>query len=323
MNGTADNGLGGYFANNSSSGYPAVEAVANATSGASVAVYANSSSGYGVEGMSSSNTGVYGVLSGPSSTGRDIGPSGVWGDTSASYTTNDSAGVSGSADDNTAGAFWNNSDVATLTASNLSTDPSAVVFDAYSDSDAGGDCSINAAGIINCNGVNINVRTGDGSDRRVTLHSVQSPENWFEDFGSGTLVNGAATVALDPTFASTVNTTTDYHVFLTPKGDCKGPYVANETAGGFQVRELGGGRSSVAFDYRIVAKRAGYENARLEDVTERYQKMREQERVRQERMQQRRAARSAAAPAAPPTAKVVAPSVTPAASALSSPPPHR
>jgi hypothetical protein len=33
------------------------------------------------------------------------------------------------------------------------------------------------------------------------------------------------------------------------------------------VHELGGGTSSVAFDYRIMAKRKGYENVRLADKT--------------------------------------------------------
>jgi hypothetical protein len=96
-------------------------------------------------------------------------------------------------------------------------------------------------------------------------------------------------------FASTVNSATEYHVFLTPNGDCKGLYVTNETATDFEVRELGAGKSSVAFDYRIVAKRAGYENQRLEDVTGRYQKMHEDPRLRRERIAQR-AARSAAEP---------------------------
>jgi len=39
---------------------------------------------------------------------------------------------------------------------------------------------------------------------------------------------------------------------------------------------LGGGVSSVAFDYRIVAKRFGLENLRLEDVTEQVKKVKEQ-----------------------------------------------
>jgi hypothetical protein len=97
---------------------------------------------------------------------------------------------------------------------------------------------------------------------------MQSPENWMEDFGAGQLSGGVVRVDLDPTFAQTVNAGVEYHVFLTPKGDCKGLYVTNETASGFEVHETGGGKSAVAFDYRIVAKRMGYENVRLADVTE-------------------------------------------------------
>jgi hypothetical protein len=58
-------------------------------------------------------------------------------------------------------------------------------------------------------------------------------------------------------------------VFVTPKGDCRGLYVTNETDQVFEVRELGSGTSNVAFDYRIIARRRGYEQIRLADVTER------------------------------------------------------
>jgi len=69
----------------------------------------------------------------------------------------------------------------------------------------------------------------DNGQRRVALYAVEAPQNWFEDFGSGQLEGGSATVHLEPTFAQTVNTGTDYHVFLTPKGDSRGLYVTNET----------------------------------------------------------------------------------------------
>jgi hypothetical protein len=46
-------------------------------------------------------------------------------------------------------------------------------------------------------------------------------------------------------------------------------YVTAKTASGFEVRELGGGKSSIAFEYRIMAKRVGHEGERLVDVTER------------------------------------------------------
>ena len=73
---------------------------------------------------------------------------------------------------------------------------------------------------------------------------------------------------IDPTFAETVSETADYHVFITPNGDSKGLYVFRKTAASFEVRESGGGTSSLSFDYRIVAKRRGYETQRLNDVTD-------------------------------------------------------
>ena len=78
--------------------------------------------------------------------------------------------------------------------------------------------------------------------------------------------SGKATVKIDALFAQTVNLSVEYHVFLTPLGDCNGLYVTNKTADGFEVYELGGGTSDVRFDYRIVAKRAGYEDIHLEVV---------------------------------------------------------
>jgi hypothetical protein len=77
-------------------------------------------------------------------------------------------------------------------------------------------------------------------------------------------------VRLEPIFAQTINAELDYHVFLTPNGDCKGLYVTNKTAGGFEVRELGRGTANVAFDYRIMARRKGYETVRLQDQTQRF-----------------------------------------------------
>ncbi len=105
------------------------------------------------------------------------------------------------------------------------------------------------------------------SDNRVVeLYATEAPEVWFEDFGTATLRKGVAEVTLDPTYVLTVNTRINYHVFLTPRGDCNGLYVTQQTPGGFQVRELQGGKSNVSFDYRIVAKRRGFETVRLQQV---------------------------------------------------------
>jgi hypothetical protein len=97
------------------------------------------------------------------------------------------------------------------------------------------------------------------------LYSVESAESWFEDFGTGQLANGEAVITIEPIFAQTVNLTADYHVFLTPLGDCA-LYVNRKSPTSFSVRATGGQTCSTAFDYRIVAKRLGYEHTRLAEV---------------------------------------------------------
>jgi hypothetical protein len=120
-----------------------------------------------------------------------------------------------------------------------------------------------ATGDFDCTGTKSSITTVD--DELHALYAVESPYVVFEDFGSGQLDTGQATVTIDPLFAATVNLS-DYQVFVTPLGDCSGLYVTNKTPTGFEVRELGGGTASVGFDYRIVAKRLGYENVRMEVV---------------------------------------------------------
>jgi hypothetical protein len=101
-----------------------------------------------------------------------------------------------------------------------------------------------------------------------SVYSLESPESWFEDFGSSQLTGGQATVSLEPGFADIVHTDA-YRVFLTPRGEPKGPlYVSKQTPNSFTVQEAGGGTSNIAFDYRVVAKRADIEGARLEHIDE-------------------------------------------------------
>jgi hypothetical protein len=92
----------------------------------------------------------------------------------------------------------------------------------------------------------------DGT-RRV-LHCMESPEHWFEDFGAAKLEAGRTIVKLDADFAKVVELK-EYHVFVTPEDDCRGLYVRRKSAASFEVRELNGGKSNVAFSYRIVGKR--------------------------------------------------------------------
>jgi hypothetical protein len=109
------------------------------------------------------------------------------------------------------------------------------------------------------------VRGADGGLKR--MYSLESPESWFEDFGSGQLSGGSATVTLEPGFAAVVKAD-QYHVFPVANGDCKGLYITSKTPSGFTVHEMQGGTSSVAFDYRVVAKRKDIAGARLEHVDE-------------------------------------------------------
>ena len=108
------------------------------------------------------------------------------------------------------------------------------------------------------------VQHPDGSHRR--LYCMEAPESLFEDFGRAQLTNGSAEVSLDADFAALIRTD-DYHVFLTPEGDCGGLHVAQRGTTGFSVREHGRGTSGVPFSYRIVAKRKDVEAPRLEKVT--------------------------------------------------------
>jgi len=111
---------------------------------------------------------------------------------------------------------------------------------------------------------NAMVNTQNYGDR--LLYSMESPEVWFEDFGSAKLQNGEAKVAIDKVFLETVNTDVLYFVFLTPCGDTKGLFVKEKGKDYFIINETEGGQSSIQFDYRIIAKRKGFESKRLEEV---------------------------------------------------------
>lgn len=221
----------------------------------------------GVQGYSASSIGIgnYGVAVGSSVEGGTIDGSaatGVWGDTNADWgvlgTTDEGDSIVGfNASEPFATAYFENDTTASVTA------PVLVTVGGSS----GNACMFDVSGDMYCSGSKSAVVPVDGGARKVALYAVESPKNWFEDFGSGRLSNGSAVIALEPTFAQTVNTQS-YHVFLTPSGDCKGLYVSQRSAGGFEVRELGGGTSSIEFDYRIVAERRGYENVRMEDKTQ-------------------------------------------------------
>jgi hypothetical protein len=194
---------------------------------------------------------------------------GVWGDTNG--TGGNHVGVVGTSDDAIGvGAHTNGNAAAALYVQNDTTDTSALLFDAIGGS-VFGECFINVSGDLHCTGSITPVMAVKQGARKAALYAMASPENWFEDFGSGHLSNGSATIALDPEFAETVNTGVEYHVFLTSNGECKGLYVSQKGPASFEVRESNGGSSSIGFDYRIVAHRKGQEGVRMADLTEQMQ----------------------------------------------------
>jgi hypothetical protein len=290
--GSAPNGVGvggmgatlGVWGDSASTTGSGVAGYADADSGNTNGVYGQSAStgGNGVSGNAIATTGnAYGVVGTTATTGFGAGVTG-----SAIATTGNAFGVFGQAASSSGeGVFGYASAASGGTAGVVGyvESPNAVAgqFVAHSGSglilqglsgSAGTQVfSVDASGNLDISGnltvagsKSARVKLQDG--REVALYAVESPENWFEDFGTAQLQAGTAAVALDPGFLQTVDTAADYHVFLTPRGDCRGLYVARTMSGGFEVRELGGGSASIAFDYRIVAHRRGFENVRLQDV---------------------------------------------------------
>jgi hypothetical protein len=251
------------------------EALDNVSAGVYGYALSTSSTGEGVlaEAASPMAYGVYAVAVAPSLRGSEFMPdrygTGLWADTNQTYGDPGTfAALVATADDNYSGLFVNDSNSSTtLYLENDGVGGTGAAVPVMTAAGAGGACNINGSGDVTCSGRIKSAVPVAGGSGHVEVYSVQSSENWFEDFGSGQLFNGSAKVAIDPKFGQIVNTGVAYHVFLTPKGNCKGLFVTNEGANGFEVRELGDGGSSVEFDYRIVAKRSGHESERLVDAT--------------------------------------------------------
>lgn len=110
------------------------------------------------------------------------------------------------------------------------------------------------------------IRQG-GSEEQVVSYAPRVSQPTMEDFGEAQLVGGEARVKLDASYSAVIDRNASYLVFVTPEGDCRGLYVTDRSSAGFTVRELQGGRSTLAFSYRIVARPFGRRMARLPLVT--------------------------------------------------------
>ena len=105
-------------------------------------------------------------------------------------------------------------------------------------------------------------QSGCSRTRHELSFSGRTSQPTLDDVGEGTLRNGIAHVPLASDFANAIDTHKAYLVLLTPEGDAS-LYVAGRTAGGFDVRQTGGGHTSIPFAYRIVAKPFGSGAERL------------------------------------------------------------
>jgi hypothetical protein len=115
------------------------------------------------------------------------------------------------------------------------------------------------AGLCNSGCSPINKSPGN----RIISYTPHESIPTMEDVGIAQLVNGQAVVRLDAAFANVIDNRAIYMVFITPEGQSRGLYVAHKSATEFIVAENDGGRSTIAFDYRIVAKPFGVNAKRL------------------------------------------------------------
>ncbi len=245
-----------YGRSDSNSGY-GVYGYASANSGKAIGVYGktNSSSGYGVYGSNTStSTTSYGVYGRSNSTSGRAVYGYVPSQTGITY------GVYGLTRSNSGRAVYGwaiSSSGTTYGVYGRSNSSSGYGVYSYGNMKVRGDftCTGRKSALVE-------LKDGD----KVSLYAEESPENWFADYGSGRLKDGRTVVKIDPTFAQTVNTKTEYHVFLTPNGDCNGLYVTKKGEKSFEVRELHSGKANISFSYRIVVKRKGYESERLARV---------------------------------------------------------
>lgn len=242
VEGESTSGDAGFFISSTSNGV-----VGSTSSG--VGALGESSSSFGSEGLSSTGYGALGQTT--------TGSAGVEGFADGITAPSDAAGGGGNA-----AYFQNNSSRSTIwvyqsgTGSMLSLESAAhgIVFTA---DNAG---NVNISGVLHTAG---SCSVGCRAGRAVIQYAPRESVPTTEDVGEAQLVSGQAYVRLDPAFANVIDASSNYLVFVTPEGDSNGMYVTGKTPGGFMVRENRGGRSTVAFEYRIVAKPLGVNEPRL------------------------------------------------------------
>ncbi|PLW91681.1 MAG: hypothetical protein C0592_14635 [Marinilabiliales bacterium] len=138
----------------------------------------------------------------------------------------------------------------------------------YADATATNSYAVYAMGNFSASGTKAaTVKTENGPKE---LYCQESPEIWFEDFGSASVSNGQAIVDLQNDFVSTVTINDQYpiKVFITPNSDLGNWWV--EKKGTTFILHAPNAANGSEFDYRVVAKRQGYEDYRMNDAPAAY-----------------------------------------------------
>jgi len=220
---------------------------------ANYAVYGSATQQYGVYGTASQNA-IYGTSSGLLSVGTEgvsTGENGV-GVVGLEFNGTEAAGVLG---ESSGFGVYGQSSTASAYPFAGADDDGDLIFTV----DSSGDGVFN--GYVEAASFKESVPARDG---QVSASVALAPRATIEDTGTARMTDGVAVVHLEPDFASTLDLGQGYQVFLTPDGDTRGwLYVAQKFEGGFIVREAEHGRSSVYFDYRVVAHPAGSSDVRL------------------------------------------------------------
>ncbi len=93
---------------------------------------------------------------------------------------------------------------------------------------------------------------------RITLTCPESPEYWYQDYGTVRLVDGKAHIDLDPILADIIVVNEEYPIrfFATPINmtNYNGVSMMNRTEKGFDIFELNGGTHTGTIEYQIIVK---------------------------------------------------------------------
>jgi hypothetical protein len=93
---------------------------------------------------------------------------------------------------------------------------------------------------------------------RVTLTCPESPEYWYQDYGTVQMINGKATIIIDPILADiiVVDEENPIRVICTPVGMpyFNGVTIMNQTNNSVEILELNGGNHSGKLQYQLVVK---------------------------------------------------------------------